>query len=129
MVNNNTKSRGIFLTILYVYSVLLAIMLFYSGIIYPPMIMGMGSTAGKLTLLVSALEIIPLLAALYGICKWRKWGIFSLSVYIVIAIIATFVSDVVFKIYVGYAQYVITFDLITGALWFWALSRKWYYFK
>jgi hypothetical protein len=129
MVNTSTKSRGIFLTILYVYSVLLAIMLFYSGIIYPPIIMGMGSTAGKLTLLVSALEIIPLAVALYGIWRWRRWGIYSLSVYIAIAILATFVSDVVFKIYVGYAQYVISFDLLTAVLWFWALSRKWSYFK
>lgn len=121
------KTRGVFLTIIYIYGILLAIMLFSSGIIYPLMSL-MDSTAGRQTLLVSVLEFIPLVAALYGIWKWKKWGVYSLITYIVISIIATFVSDIVLKIYTGYAQYVISLDILGAAIWFWALSRKWSYF-
>ncbi len=127
MTKNIEKKRGIFLTILLIYGALEAVLVFFSGIIYP--IIGLlGSNAGKLTLLVSALEFIPLAAALYGMWKWKKWGIYSLIAYIAISILSTVVFDVVLKLYTGYAQYVILFDIIIAALWFWALYRKRAYF-
>lgn len=128
MAANNVKKRGYFLTIIYVYGFLQAVLLFFSGIIYPLMTIGTSSTAGKLTLLVSALEFIPLVIALYGIGKWKKWGFYSLMAYFLISIIATFIFDIVLKIYTGYAQYVISLDIFNAALWFSALYRKRSYF-
>jgi hypothetical protein len=128
MAENSLKKRGIFLTVLVILGVIGALMIFFSGIIYPITGIGLGSDAGKLTLLVSALEFIPLIAALYGIWKWKKWGVYSLIVYILISILSTFIFDILLKIYTGYAQYVILIDIFEAAIWFWAISRKWSYF-
>lgn len=125
----STKKRGYFLTVIYVYGFLQAILLFFSGIIYPLMTIGTSSTEGKLTLLVSALEFIPLVIALYGIWKWKKSGFYLLITYFLISLIATFIFDILLKIYAGYAQYVISLDILNALLWFWALFRKRSYFS
>lgn len=129
MAENGMKKRGIFLTVLVILGVIGALMIFFSGIIYPITGIGLGSDAGKLTLFVSVLEFIPLIAALYGIWKWKKWGVYSFIVYILISIFSTFIFDILLKIYTGYAQYVILIDILEAAIWFWAISRKWSYFK
>ena len=127
MTNNSSKDRGVFLTILVIYGALQAILVFFSGIIYP--IVGMGLRGGSQILLVSLLEFIPLVAALYGIWMWKKWGVYLLFASILITIISTFVFDLVLKVYSGYAQGVIFLDILGAALWFWAIYRKWSLFE
>src|SRR5476649_1436355 len=87
-IDANSKNRGVFLTILLIYGILQAILLFFSGFIYPITTFGLNTTAGRLTLLVSVFEFVPLIVALYGIWKWKKWGVYSLVAYILISIIA-----------------------------------------
>lgn len=126
MAKNIARVRGIFLTIMIIYGVLEAVLVFFSGIIYPIQIGLRGENLNQI-LMISVLEIIPLIIALYGIWKWKKWGAYSLFVYILISIICTVVFDILLAAS-GYAPGVIVYDVLGGAVWYWALYRKWSYF-
>ena len=125
MKTTNSKERGLFLTILIIWGIIGALLIFFSGIIYP--LVGMGSDNVTLLLLISMLEFVSLAVALSGMWNWKKWGVYSLVAYTITSILATVLFAV--KLYGGYAIGGIVIDLLGAGLWFWALSRKWSYFN
>ncbi len=125
MKTTTLKNRGLFLTILLIWGIIGALLIFFSGIIYP--LVGMGSHTVSLILLISVLEFVSLAGALHGIWKWKKWGVYALVAYIAISLVSTLVFAV--KLYGGYAFGGIIIALLGAVLWFWAIQRKWSYFK
>ena len=62
------------------------------------------------------------LLSLYGLWKWKKWGIYML----IAVFIASFLQE---YLVIGGIVFGHIFDLLFAGLWIWAIKRKWKYFS
>jgi hypothetical protein len=115
MAKNSSKDRGIFLTVLIAYAALSALLVLFFGM-----------PSGGTEFFISILQLILLVASIYGIWIWKKWGVYSVFAYILISFISIFALEQGSN---SYGQGGIVLSILVAALWFWAIRRKWSYFK
>lgn len=129
--NKTSADRGIFLTILLVLSVI--------GFIWRLFITFGGGLAGvtyvnpppfwyrSFEIIANWVSVLSLGGAIFGLFKWKKWGVYLLALSLVVDIVYHLAMFIFADWYTGSARAV--GGVIVAGLWFCAISRKWQNFS
>lgn len=127
MIKLIDQKRGLFLTVLLV---LQAIGLAFGvlGLLgVGAMVATTGLPAWYLPLTVVSLVLSA--ATLYGIWKWKKWGVYALVASYVLSLGTTFMSSQSAQAPAGAMYGGVAVTLVIAGLWYWAIYKKWKNFK